>query len=290
MKQAKSLFFILLGNILLACGISLFLLPCGFVSGGATGMGIIANHYLGLPISLSVLIFNVLFFLMGCFFLGKRFAATTLLSTFFYPLCLSVLEQLPFAAALSQDTLLSALYAGLLSGAGLGLVFKEGASTGGTDIPVLILNRERGIPLEAGLYLADGIVILGQAPFSQPMDILYGILIMVLSSFVIGKIELAGNSQFQIFVISPKYREIQEALLHHLDNGVTMVSIETGLMHTPSQAVLTVIPRRKLNETTKLIQLTDATAFITIHEIKEVRGRGYSLKREYQEEHPSSDT
>lgn len=281
MKQIKSLFLILLGNILLAAGVSLFLIPCGFVSGGATGMGIIAEHFLGIPISLAVLTFNAFFFLTGLLFLGKRFAATTLMSTFFYPFCLEVFSRMAEPAALTEDTLLAALYAGLLCGVGLGLVFKEGTSTGGTDIPVMILHRKKGFSLETGLYISDGLVILGQVFLVRPMEILYGLLIMILSSFVIGRIEFIGNSQFQLLIISPSYEQIREKLLHSLDMGVTLLNIENGLKATPSQAVLTVIPRRKLNEITNLIQEIDPAAFITIHEIKEVKGRGFSLAREY---------
>lgn len=278
-KNIISLILVLLGNTLLACGISLFLLPCGFVSGGATGMAIVTHHFLGIPISIAVLIFNTFFFVIGCFFLGKHFFVTTLLSTFVYPLCLSIFEHVSIPMDLGRDTLLSALYAGILCGAGLGLVFREGASTGGTDIPVLILNKQMGIPFEIGLYIADGIVILAQAFFTTPIDILYGLLVMMVSSFVIGRVTLIGRTQVQLFIISPKYRDIQTLLMNHLDTGVTLLHIENGLKRTPSQAILTVIPRRKLNEATKLIQREDPTAFITIHEIKEVRGRGYSLER-----------
>lgn len=287
-KHMQSLFIIILGNILLAAGVSLFLLPCGFVSGGATGMGIIAGHFFGIPISLAVLTFNALFFLMGLVFLGKRFAITTLMSTFLYPFCLEIFQRIADPAAFTEDTLLAALYAGLLCGAGLGLVFKEGASTGGTDIPVMILHRKKGLSLEAGLYLTDGLVILGQAVFARPSQILYGLLIMILTSFVIGRIELMGNSQFQLLIISPFFNQIREELLHSLDTGATLFDIENGLKATPSQAVLTVIPRRKLNEITTLIQKIDPAAFITIHEIKEVKGRGFSLAREYVKEERKS--
>lgn len=278
-KNIISFILILFGNILLACGISLFLLPCGFVSGGATGIAIVTHHFFGIPISLSVLIFNTLFFVIGCFFLGKHFFVTTLLSTFVYPLCLSVLEHVSIPMDFGRDTLLSAIYAGILCGAGLGLVFREGASTGGTDIPVLMLNKKLGIPFEIGLYIADGIVILSQAFFTAPIDILYGLLVMLISSFVIGRVTLIGRTQVQLFIISPGYRDIQKILMTHLDTGVTLLHIENGLKRTPSQAIMTVIPRRKLNEATKLIQHEDSTAFITIHEIKEVRGRGYSMER-----------
>ncbi len=278
-KNIRSLIFILLGNALLACGVRIFLLPQGFVSGGSTGISIFIEHLTGIPIPLSVLALNTLFFLAGLYTLGKHFAAATLVSTFFYPFCLNLLAALPQPAGIGEDMLLSAVYAGLLSGAGLGMVFRESASTGGTDIPILWLNRKKGLPLDLCLYIVDGAVILLQLPVSTPAGILYGILVMMISSFVISRVTLIGQAQVQLFIISPQYREIQDLLLRRLDTGVTLFHIENGLKRTPSQAILTVIPMRKLSDATQLILQKDETAFITIHEIKEVRGRGYSLER-----------
>lgn len=282
MKHLKSLLIIILGNLLLAMSICFFYEPGGFVSGGTTGIGLFLDREFGIPISGSVLVMNVIFFLLGFFVLGKRFAATTLLSTFLYPFFLEILGHIPVSAAITQDTMLSALYAGLLLGAGLGLVFKEGASTGGIDILIMIAHKKVGLPLEASTYLVDGLIILGQAFFSAPYHILYGLLILLLSSFVIGRIEFLGSSQYQLLIISPKHQKIREELLHSMDIGVTMVDIENGLQRTPSLAVLTVISKRKLNDIKHLTQNIDPNAFITIHEIKEVKGRGFSLNRVYK--------
>lgn len=283
MKHLKSLSLIILGNLLLAGSICFFYEPGGFVSGGTTGIGLFLDRQFGIPISRSVLIMNVFFFILGFFILGKRFAATTLLSTFLYPFFLEILGYIQIPAAITQDTMLCALYAGLLFGAGLGLVFKEGASTGGIDIVIMIAHQKKGLPLEAATYLVDGLIILGQAFFSETYHILYGLLILLLSSFVIGRMEFMGSSQYQLLIISPKHQLIRQQLLHSLDIGVTMVDIENGLQGTSSQAVLTVISKRKLNDIKHLVQTIDANAFITIHEIKEVKGRGFSLNRVYRD-------
>lgn len=283
LKQIKSLLTITLGNLLLASSVCFFYKPGGFVSGGATGIGLSLDRQFGLPISRSVLAMNIVFFLIGFLALGKRFAATTLMSTFLYPFFLEVLGYITIPASITQDTMLSAIFASLLCGAGLGLVFKEGASTGGIDILVMVAHKKKGLPLEAGMYLTDGLIILGQALFSEPYQILYGLLILLLASFVIGRVEFMGNSQYQLLIISPKHQQMREELLHTMDTGVTLLDIENGMQRTASQAVLTVIPKRKLNDIKKLIQKIDPNAFITIHEIKEVRGQGFSLNRVYGE-------
>ncbi|MDO4522037.1 MAG: YitT family protein [Eubacteriales bacterium] len=287
MKKVKSLALIILGNLLLAAGVSYFLIPTGFVSGGVTGIALILHHYFHTSVSVGVLTLNILLLIVGFFSLGKGFLATTMLSSLLYPLFLNTMEHFPLFTAVNQDPLLCAVYAGLLSGLGLGLVFKEGSSTGGTDIPVLILNRRFGISLEAGLYITDGIIILAQAGFSDSFSLLYGLLVMLLSSFVIGRIELRGHAQIELIIVSPSYEEIRDRLLHTLDTGATLLHIDTGFQRTRSFAVLTVIPRRKLMETTRLIEEIDKAAFITIHEVKEVHGRGFSLQKIY---HPEINT
>lgn len=283
LKQLKSLLTIALGNLLLAGSVCFFYKPGGFISGGATGIGLLLDRQFQIPISHSVLIMNIVFFLIGFLALGKRFAATTLMSTFLYPFFLEMLGHFPIPASISQDTMLSALYAGLLCGAGLGLVFKEGASTGGIDIMVMVIHKKKGLPLEAGMYLTDGIIILGQSLFARPYQVLYGLLILLLASFVIGRLEFMGSSQYQLLIISPEHEKIRKELLHTMDTGVTLLDIENGMQRTASQAVLTVIPKRKLNDIKKLIKTIDANAFITIHEIKEVRGQGFSLNRVYKD-------
>ena len=155
MKQVnlKNLCMILLGNTVYALAIVMFILPNDMITGGTTGLGIAIHHYFGLPIHTFVLIFNTLMFLLGAAVLGMKFALTTLVSTFYYPVILGVLEQIPALQNVTDDKMLSTICGGLMIGMGIGIVIRCGASTGGMDIPPLVLNKKFGLPVSVMLYV-----------------------------------------------------------------------------------------------------------------------------------------
>ena len=136
----KKLILILLGNFILAFGVNCFMVSTGIIMGGATGIGLAVNKFTGINLSYVVWVLNFILFFLGLFFMGKAFAMSIILSTFFYPLCLNVLERIPGIMHLTDNLLLADIYGGVLVGLGIGLVVRQGASTGGLDIPPLIMQ------------------------------------------------------------------------------------------------------------------------------------------------------
>ena len=156
-----------------------------------------------------------------------------------------------------------------------------GASTGGLDIPPLILNKKLGIPVAVSMYLFDFTVLLLQVIISTKEQVLYGILIVILSSIVLGYVSLAGQKKVQVMIISRHYQEIRDMLLQKLDLGATMYHIETGYLQKDEMAVCCVISSRKLHTVTDMVQEVDKKAFLSVTQINEVRGRGFTLDRKY---------
>ena len=276
---------VLLGNLLLAFTVAAFVVPYGIVMGGATGIGLTISHYV--PVSLSTIIFvvNIVLFLLGAFVLGKTFAFTTIISTFVYPIFLSAIQAVPGIDSLTDNVMLASVYGGVLLGAGIGIIVRVGASTGGTDILALVFNKWFHIPIAILLYVVDFLVLGSQILFSDSEQILYGILCLVLSTVVLNRVMLMGQSQIQLFIVSEKYKEIKERVLKEIDAGVTMVQIETGYGQKQQQGVLCVIQNRKLYSVKEMVQAIDPKAFITISQINEVRGRGFTMERiRYEEE------
>lgn len=283
-KTLITLAGVLLGNIILAVAVAAFIVPTGIVMGGATGIALTITHYVPMSLSVVLLGVNVILFLSGAFILGKKFAVTTIVSTFLYPLCLSVIQQIPGIATLTDNQLLSAIYAGVLMGIGIGIIVRVGASTGGTDIIALIMNKVAHIPLAPLMYVVDFIVLASQIIFSNSEQVMYGILNLVLTTVLLNKVMLLGTSQIQLFIISEKYEEIREDLLSKLDLGTTMIYIENGYRHEKQKGVMCIIPNRKLYSTKEMIHSVDPYAFITITQINEVRGQGFTSERiRYQE-------
>ena len=150
---------IVLGNLLYALAVTLFIVPNQLLTGGTTGLALFFYRTAGIPVSVFVCVFNVAMFLLGAWILGKQFAVTTILSTLIYPLLLSVLEHSGLPGIVMEERLTAVLYAGVLIGAGIGIVMRAGASTGGMDIPALILKKKRSISVSATIYLCDCIVL-----------------------------------------------------------------------------------------------------------------------------------
>ena len=278
-KYVSTVAGVLSGNAILAFTVAAFIVPNGIIMGGATGIGLAISHYL--PVSLSTIIFalNAVLFVLGALVLGKKFAVATITSTFIYPTFLSVMQKIPGIDSLTDNVLLSTLYAGLLVGLGIGLIVRVGSSTGGTDIVALVFNKWFHLPVAALLYVVDFLILGSQIFFSDTEQIMYGILALMMYTVILNKVMLMGQSQIQLFIISDSYDEIRQRMLEELDAGVTMLHIETGYGKENKKGVLCVIPNRKLYSVKEMIHEIDEKAFITITQINEVRGRGFSMDR-----------
>lgn len=278
-KYMSTVTGVLLGNAVLAFTVAAFIVPNGIIMGGATGIGLAISHYL--PVSLSTVIFalNAVLFVLGALVLGKKFAVATIASTFIYPMLLSVMQSIPGIDRLTDNILLSTLYAGILVGLGIGLIVRVGSSTGGTDIVALVFNKWFHLPVAIMLYVVDFLILGCQIFFSDTEQVMYGILALLMYTVILNKVMLMGQSQIQLFIISDSYEEIRQRMLEELDAGVTMVHIETGYGKENKKGVLCVIPNRKLYSVKEMIHEIDAKAFITITQINEVRGRGFSMDR-----------
>lgn len=166
-NQLKNIFWILAGNTAYAMAVTMFILPNGLITGGTTGLALFFYRQIGLPVQVFVSVFNVAMFLVGAAVLGKTFALTTIVSTLYYPFILSVLQKMPWAGQMTGDNLLAVIFAGLLIGGGIGVVIRAGASTGGMDIPPLVLNKKAGISVSASMNCMDTAILLLQMVFSD---------------------------------------------------------------------------------------------------------------------------
>ena len=229
-KTIKTILGVLVGNLVLSFAVAAFTVPNGIIMGGATGIGLTISHYFPVNLSLIILAINAVLFVLGAVFLGKKFALTTIISSFIYPIFLSMVQSIPGIDKVTENNaMLAALYGGVLLGIGIGLVVRVGASTGGTDILALVLHKWFHVPVAVFLYIVDFSVLGLQMLFSDSEQILYGIL--------------------------------------------------TGYGEQKQQGVLCVIHSRKLYSVKEAIQEIDPKAFITITQINEVRGRGFTMEK-----------
>lgn len=284
MKQLKNILIILLGNTIYALAVVMFILPNDLITGGTTGLGIFLKNQFNIPLSVFVSSFNIAMFLLGALILGKKFALTTLLSTFYYPLILVILQKIPALSNVTDNPLISVIYAGIMIGVGIGIVIKAGASTGGMDIPPLVLHKKFGIPVSVSLYVIDFSILLLQFMYADSEKVLIGILLVLLYTVTLDKVLLIGKSQIQVKIVSKEFEQINEKIISKLDRGSTLVYAETGLCHDEVKMVLTVISNRELVKLNQIVNEIDPAAFMIIHQVNEVKGRGFTMERVYEKE------
>ena len=281
-RQILSVLCVLAGNALYALTVKLFLLPSDVIVGGTTGISLFVEHTFGVSISLFILIFNILMLIVGLIILGKKFALTTIISSFAYPVFLELFNHCFGDLVLTTDPFLSTLFSGLGIGIALGVVIRSGASTGGMDIPPLVLNRFFKIPVSVSLYVFDFCILILQFSFTPIDKILYGIVLTLIYTVVLDKILLKGTSKTEVKVISQKTEEIRSAILSQLDRGVTILYGEGGYLQEKSQILMSVISNREVIQIERLIHQIDPECFMVVSIVSEVSGRGFSMKKKYR--------
>lgn len=282
MSVLKSIIPVVIGNIIYALVVKLFILPTNLMSSGTTGIALLANHFLGIPVSFFILIFNVCMLILGLIVLGKKFAMTTIVSTLMYPIALEFFNQTLGEFVITNNELLNTIFAGLGIGLALGIVLRSGASTGGMDIPPLVLNHFFRIPVSVSLYVFDFIILSSQSLYNPLERLLYGIILILLTSIVLDKVLLMGSTKTEVKIISPKFEKIAEEILSEMDRGVTLLNARGGYLKNEHSVVLSVVSNRELPKIEKLVRALDPDAFMIVSRVSEVWGRGFSTKKKYQ--------
>lgn len=277
--KLKNILFILIGNALAAFAISTFIINNKMICGGVTGVGIILNHYVNLNISLVVGIMNIFLFMIGLVMLGKKFALSTLVSSLSFPILLEFFNKYQFFNGYVDDLLLAVILGGCLLGAGTGLMIRSGGSSGGMDIIAIIVNKRFGLPVFIFVNAFDFIILCIQASFSDPTNIIYSIILIFITSYMLDKTLTKGSKMIQLMIISDYHEVIKKMIIEEADSGVTALYSQKGYLETDTKTLITIIPPRKLAKIKENIKIIDPVAFMIVATVDEVSGRGYSFER-----------
>lgn len=280
LKKLLPVLVVVVGNMLYALSVKVFLLPTGLITGGTTGLAMIVERLTGLPVSVFVLVFNVLMLLLGWWLLGRAFALTTVVSSLLYPAFLELLNLLLGDFVLTEELLLNTIFFGLGIGISLGMIIRAGASTGGLEIPMLVMQKHLRIPVSVSMYAMDFCILLLQLLFGASVDaVLYGIVLAIIYTVMLDKMLLLGASRTQVKIISSHARDISAAILSRVDRGVTLLHGEGGYTHNPAEIVMSVISSRELVKLQRLVQEIDPQCFMIVSKVTEVHGRGFSFSK-----------
>lgn len=271
---------VILGNLALAIGVAWFILPNNVLTGGVAGIAVALTPLVNMSATMIINILTFSLFLIGALILGKKFALKTLMSTILYPFFLTLLSNV-CADYFIMNPFLATIYGGALMGIGVGLVFRTGASTGGTDIPPLIINKYTNISLSTLVLITDALTVLLGATVYGLEAALTGIISVWISSYMIDKTLLFGGQKAKnVLIISLKYKEIVQQIQDSLGRGVTIINANGGYSNDYKPVIMSVVSKKQFPHLQHIISVIDSEAFVIVTEAKEVQGLGFTYEEE----------
>ena len=274
-KAAIDFLYFSAGGALYALSVDMFTAPNGILLGGFTGIGTILNYLFSVPIGTAVFLLNVPLFLTAFHKFGFRFIVKTVLATFLMSLFMDVFAL--FVPVYTGDKLLSALFGGILGGAGLGLVFLRGATTGGTDILSKLLRlRFPSFSMGRMVLLLDlAVIAVSFFVYKSLENVLYSLVVIYISAQCIDLVLSGFSHDKLLFMITEKGADAVREITSALDCGVSVLAVRGGYSEHARQMLFCAVRAGDANRVAKAVQELDSNAFIVITEAAEIRGEGF---------------
>lgn len=264
---------ILVGAVLTALALDLFLVPNRIAAGGVSGLATVSFYLFKFRVGLTMLVINVPLFLLSLRMLGGRFLARTLFGLVALSLATDLLT---FLRPLTHDPLLAALYGGVLSGLGVGITLKWGGSTGGTDLAAMLLHRWLKTSVGQALLCIDIIIIIiAGVVFKSAELALYAVVALFITSYGIDLVQEGMPYGKAAYIISGKEEEIAYAVLHQMGRGVTELHGRGVYTGTDRNVLFVIVARSEIAQLKELVRETDPRAFLVISDAHEVLGEGF---------------
>lgn len=276
MKTVKEVVMIMVGTSIYAFGLVYLNIANHLAEGGVSGITLILRALFGIDPAYSTLLINIPLILIGGKILGKRSLAYTVLGTVSLSAFLWIWQRVPLQINLQHDLLIVSLLAGLIAGTGSGLVYRMGGTTGGSDIIARILEKNYGISMGRSLLVLDVIILLASLTYIDLKRMMYTLIVSYVFSRVIDSILDGGYSAKGILVVSNKNEEIAPLLMTGLERGVTFLSGEGGFSGHSKKIIYMVVSSSELNEVKRIVHEIDEKAFLSIINVHEVEGEGFT--------------
>lgn len=265
---------LIIGSLLVALGLDLFLIPNRIAAGGVSGLATVTYHLFGWPVGMTMLAANIPLFLIGVRVVGLRFGLKTLIGTVATSLFVDGLAA--FLPVLTQDSSLAAIYGGVATGIGIGITFRSGGSTGGTDMAARILNHYTHLSVGWSLLIFDGFVILLAGIVFNPELALYAFLAVFLASKTIDFVQEGPVKAKAALVISNRPQAIGERVLREMDRGATALQGRGLYTSFEREVLMIIVARQEIQLLRRIVKEEDPAAFMVIAEVSEVLGEGFA--------------
>ena len=273
-KQIINSITVVAGTFILAIAVETFIIPYRILSGGVAGIAVALQPLLHVSATLIANSVLIILLIIGGFILGKEFLKNTVLSCIAYPIFTSILNG---RVNVVVDPILASFYGGLIAGAGVGIVLKTGASTGGMDIPPLIINKLTGIKLSTLVLITDFLTVLLGLFVYDLSAVLLGLVSVFMTSVAISKVlTINGTVSKAVQIISVKYEDILKEIDAQLERGATLLQGYGSYTGEEKRIILCVVSERQYGTLIEIVKEIDPSAFIITTDATDMHGEGFT--------------
>ncbi|MCR4951415.1 MAG: YitT family protein [Solobacterium sp.] len=275
-KKLRDLLLITAGTFILAVSVEYFIIPFNILSGGVAGIAVALEPIFHIDETLFANVTMLILLIVGRFFLGREFMKNTIISSLLYPVFTTLLSKYPVEIAI--DPVLAAFYSGLLGGAGISLVIRTGSSTGGMDIPPLILHKLTGVKISTLVMITDALTVLLGIIAYDVAAALIGLISVFSSGYAIDKVLSFGTGvdSKSVQIVSKEWETIKCRINKELDRGVTILEGKGGYTGEHRPVVLCVVSAKQYNHLLDIINEVDSRAFVITTDASDMHGEGFT--------------
>lgn len=275
MDWIKKYLVLIIGSLIYSAGLEIFLVPNNIIDGGIVGISIMASYLTGIPFGVYMLVLNLPFLYLGYKQIGKTFAISTIISIIALSIFSEFLEPVP---RITEDYFLAAIFGGIIAGAGVGLVIRQGGSMDGTEITAIILDRKTSFSV-GEVVMFFNLFILGAAGFVFGWDkAMYSLVAYFIISKMIDVVLKGLDESYAVMIVSDEYEEIADALMHRLGRGVTYLHGQGAYTGDDKQVLYCVVTRLEVVKLKEIALEKDETAFVTINPVHDIVGGRFKKK------------
>ena len=271
----KKYLVLIIGSLIYSAGLEIFLVPNNIIDGGVVGISIMASYLTGIPFGVYMVVLNLPFLYLGYKQIGKTFAISTIISIIALSIFSEFLEPVP---QITQDYFLAAIFGGIIAGAGVGLVIRQGGSLDGTEITAIILDRKTSFSV-GEVVMFFNLFILGAAGFVFGWDkAMYSLVAYFIISKMIDVVLKGLDESYAVMIVSDEYEEIADALMHRLGRGVTYLHGQGAYTGDDKQVLYCVVTRLEVVKLKEIALEKDEAAFVTINPVHDIVGGRFKKK------------
>ena len=271
----KKYFLLLLGSLIYTTGLEIFLVPNNIIDGGVVGISIMASHLTGAPFGVFMILLNLPFLYMGYKQIGKSFAISTVVSIVAISVLSVYFEPIP---SITGDYFLAAIFGGIITGAGVGLIIRHGGSLDGTEIVAIIIDKKTTFSV-GEVVMFFNLFILGAAGFVFGWDkAMYSLVAYFVISKMIDVVIKGLDESYAVMVVSDENEEIADALMHRLGRGVTFLHGQGAYTGDAKKVLYCVVTRLEVGKLKDIALEKDETAFVTINPVHDIVGGRFKKK------------